>query len=187
MQSFQKCLDLSNPPVFECNENFSPTNKPNKLGREILNSVISKRLARLSSTHKDLFNQQALDLICEKSGGVIRDLVRIARTSCEVASRKNLNSVNLEIAKEAVQEVRKDYTISDYHFPIMDEIHRTGESINTKTHTLPNKNEIVIRDELLQNKFVLGYYHEYRSWFDVHPILVEDLERWKIAHPPQEQ
>ncbi len=87
-------------------------------------------------------------------------------------------------AKNAVEEVRKDYTISDYHFPIMDEIHHTGQ-LNTKTHNLPGKGEFVVCDELLQNKFILGYYDESRkSWFDINPILIEDLNNWKATNSP---
>lgn len=185
MESFQKCLDLTNPPVFECDDNLCPTTNPAQLGREILISVINKRLARLGKSYHGLFTQEALTLICEKSGGVMRELVRLARTSCEVALRKKMKYVDLDTAKEAVQEVRRDYNLSDYHFPILDIIHRTG-CLTTDTHSLPSKGEFVICDELLQNKFVLGYYDKsQQSWFDVNPIIIEDLERWRTANPPQ--
>jgi hypothetical protein len=184
MESFQKCLDLTNPPVFECGNDLSPTTNPNQLGRELLISVINKRLARLGDKYKGLFNPDALELICEKSGGVMRDLVRLARTACEVALRKKVIYVDLDAAKEAVQEVRREYNLSDYHFPELDTVHRTG-CLTTKTHSLPNKGEFVICDELLQNKFVLGYYDASRnSWFDVNPILFEDLKRWQAANSP---
>jgi len=187
MQSFQKCLDLTNPSVFECERNLCPTANPNRLGRDILLNVINKRLARLGDSHKGIFNPDALELICEKSGGVIRDLVRLAQTACEVASRKKLVYVDLDTAKEAVQEERTGYNLSDYHFPELDTIHRTGK-LTTNTHKLPSKGEFVICDELLQNKFVLGYYDASRnSWFDVNPILFEDLKRWQVANSPQNQ
>ncbi|RUT08210.1 hypothetical protein DSM106972_013780 [Dulcicalothrix desertica PCC 7102] len=179
MESFQKCLDLTNPPVFECGANSQPTLNNHSDGRDVLISIINKRLARLGNSYKGLFNPDALELICEKSGGVIRDLIRLARASCEVSLRKKLLLVDLDTAIEAVQQVRKDYTLSDYHYPAMEEIHRTGK-LNTKTYNLPGKGDFVICDELLQNKFVLGYYDERRNhWFDVNPILIEDLERWK--------
>jgi energy-coupling factor transporter ATP-binding protein EcfA2 len=184
MQSFQKCLDLTNPPVFECDRNLCPTTNPSQSGRELLVSVINKRLTRLGDSYKGLFNPDALELICEKSGGVMRDLVRLARTACEVALRKKVIYVDLDAAKEAVQEVRREYNLSDYHFPELDTVHRTG-CLTTKTHSLPNKGEFVICDELLQNKFVLGYYDASRnSWFDVNPILFEDLKRWQAANSP---
>lgn len=106
MESFQKCLDLTNPPVFDCGQNLAPTTNPNQLGPELLISVINKRLARLGDKYKSLFNPDALELICEKSGGVMRDLVRLARTACEVALRRKLIYVDLDAAQEAVQEVR---------------------------------------------------------------------------------
>lgn len=181
MEKFQKCLDLTNPPVFECDRNICPTNNPNRLGRDLLISAINKRLARLGDTHKGLFNSDALELICEKSGGVMRDLVRLARTSCQVGYKKNFLHVDLEIAKEAVLENRKEYNLSDYHFPEMDVIHRTGK-LTSRTHNLGAKGELVIADELLQNKFVLGYYESGHSWFDVNPILMEDLQRWQASN-----
>jgi hypothetical protein len=185
MESFQKCLDLTNPPVFDCGQNLAPTTNPNQLGRELLISVINKRLARLGDKYKGLFNPDALELICEKSGGVMRDLVRLARTACEVALRRRLINVDLDAAQEAVQEVRREYNLSDYHYPELDSVHRTG-CLTTKIHSLPSKGEFVICDELLQNKFVLGYYdNRHNSWFDVNPILIEDLERWQAVNSPQ--
>jgi hypothetical protein len=47
---------------------------------------------------------------------------------------------------------------------------------------LPRKGEFIICDELLQNKLVLGYYNSRQeSWFDINPILIEDLERFLDA------
>lgn len=182
IETFDKCLDLTNPPVFECDRNICPTKNPHRLGRDMLSNTINKRLARLGDSHKGLFNPDALELICEKSGGVMRDLVRLARTSCEVGLRRKLLHIDLEAAKEAIQQNRKEYNLSDYHFSEMDQIHRTGK-LTTKTHNLPSKGEFVICDELLQNKFVLGYYDENcNPWFDVNPILMEDLERWQEAN-----
>lgn len=182
MESFQKCLDLNNPPVFECDDNLHPTSNPNQNGRKILINVINKRLISLGDRYKGLFNPDALELICEKSGGVMRDLVRLARTACEIGLRNRFSLIDLETAKEAVQEVRKEYNLSDYHYPELDKIHRTGQ-LTTTTHSLPGKGEFIICDELLQNKLVLGYYNSrQQSWFDINPILLEDLQRWQAAN-----
>lgn len=104
----------------------------------------------------------------------MRDLVRLARTACEVSLRLNLIYVNLDVAKEAVQEVRREYNLSDYHFSELDKVHRTG-CLTTNTHSLPNKGQFVICDELLQNKFVLGYYDRSKN-----PGLMLTLFYWKI-------
>ena len=182
MESFQKCLDLHNPPVFECDDNLCPTTHHNSSGRKILNDVINKRINTLGDSYKGLFNPDALELICEKSGGVMRDLVRLARTACEIGLRNKLILVDFKTAQEAVQEVRREYNLSDYHYPELDSVHCTGK-LTTKTHSLPNKGEFIICDELLQNKLVLGYYNSRQEpWFDVNPILIEDLQRWQAVN-----
>jgi len=179
MESFQKCLDLNNPLVFESDDNLCPTSNPNRNGRDILINVLKKRLDSLGDSYKGLFNPDALELICEKSGGVMRDLVRLARTACEIGLRSKSNLIDLETAREAVREVRREYNLSDYHYPELDIIHRTGK-LTTKAHSLPGKGEFIICDELLQNKLVLGYYNSSQeSWFDINPILIEDLKRWQ--------
>jgi hypothetical protein len=182
MESFQKCLDLSNPPVFECDTNLCPTNIPNSSGRKILRNVINKRIQRLDqSKYKDLFNPDALELICEKSGGLMRELIRLARTACEISLEKKLFSVDLEVAQIAVQDVHREYNLEDYHYPILQSLHLTGKLVTT-THSLPGRGEFIICDELLQNKIVLGYSNSRQEpWFDINPILLEDLLRWQNA------
>ncbi|NEQ11650.1 MAG: hypothetical protein F6K37_38985, partial [Moorea sp. SIO4E2] len=133
------------------------------------------RLAKINET--DLFTPDALELLSEKSGGVIRDLIRLARGACQVALKKKKEYVDTTIAKEAIQEERKAYTINDYHFPELATVHETGR-LTTNTHHLPKQGEFVICNELLQNKYVLGYYGE-SIWFDVHPMIIEDLEQWQ--------
>ncbi len=103
MQSFEKCLDLANIPVFKCDEQTRPINTSDRVGRHILASVIEKRLHKLGDSYKRLFLPEALDLLCEKSGGVMRDLVRLARTAGEVAFRKKMNEINLAIAQDAIR------------------------------------------------------------------------------------
>jgi hypothetical protein len=172
-------LDLHNPPIFICDENLHPTLEPNQDGRNILRNVINKRVFRLGDSYKGLFNPDGLELICEKSGGVMRDLVRLARTACEIGLRNKLSLVDLATAQEAVQEVRREYNLSDYHYPELDFVHHNG-TLTTKTHSLPSKGEFIICDELLQNKLVLGYYNSRQEpWFDINPILIEDLQRWQ--------
>lgn len=174
MESFQ-CLDLYNLPVFQCDRNSCPTSTPNQVGRDILKSVITERLAKINET--DLFTPDALELLSEKSGGVIRDLIRLARGACQVATRKKKEYVDTTIAKEAIQEERKAYTINDYHFPELATVHETGR-LTTNTHHLPKQGDVVICDELLQNKYVLGYYGDH-TWFDVHPMIIEDVKQWQ--------
>ena len=112
----------------------------------------------------------------------MRDLVRLARTACEVALRKKINQVTLTIAQEAVREDRRTYAIEDYHYPELDAVHRTG-ALTSNAFDSPKHGKIVICDELLHYKLVLGYQDPKQgSWFDINPILIEDLERWQATN-----
>lgn len=181
MQSFDKCLDLANIPVFKCDVNACPTAEPDRVGRHILTTVIEKRLHKLGKGDNQLFDADALERLCEKSGGVLRDLVRLTRTAGEVALRQKKNHITLALAQDAVREDRKDYTIADYQFPEMEKVHRTG-TLTTNVFDSPRDGKIVICDELLHYKLILGYQDpEQRRWFDINPILLDDLKRWQAA------
>jgi hypothetical protein len=183
MESFTDRLDLDNISVFKCDERARPTDNPDKVGRHILAEVIQKRLATLGNPYTTVFEPQALDLLCEKSGGVMRDLVRLARKACEVALSQKVQRIMLDIALEAVQQEHKTYTIEDYHFPELATVHRTGQLTNN-TFDSPKQGKLVICNELLHYKLILGYQDPKQGrWFDVNPILLTDLARWQNANP----
>ena len=179
-EGFTECLDLSNIAVFKCDEMARPTTNPDRVGRHILMEVVQKRLATLGDAYANLFEPQALDLLCEKSGGVLRELVRLARMACEVALNRKVSRIDRTIAEEAVKQEHRMYTIEDYHFPELEKVHRTGQLSSNEFDSSRHRGKIVICNELLHNKFVLGYYDKkYEQWFDVNPMLWADLERWQ--------
>jgi hypothetical protein len=183
MQNFDKCLDLANIPVFKCDVRACPTAEPDRVGRHILASVVKKRLGKLGDAYKNLFQSDVLELLCEKSGGVLRDLVRLTRTTGEVALRRKTNQVSLALIRDAVREERKDYTIADYQFSELLTVHCTGQ-LTTNSFDSPNQGKIIICDELLHHKLILGYQDpEYGRWFDANPILLDDLARYEAANP----
>ncbi|PZO51651.1 MAG: hypothetical protein DCF15_14660 [Phormidesmis priestleyi] len=180
MQGFSSCLDLDNVPVFKCSDQRCPTIHPDPHGRKILNNVISKRLNTLADTYENLCEAEAIELLCEKSGGVMRDLVRLARTACMVALQEKATRITQEIAEEAVREERRTYSIEDYHFPELDEVNRTG-STTSNVFDSP-RGKVVICEELLHHKLILGYEDPGQGrWFDINPILADDLKRWRAA------
>ena len=94
---------------------------------------------------------------------------------------KKTAQIDLNIVREAIREIRKVYSIEDYHFPELDRIRSAGE-LSSNTFDSPRYGKIAICDELLHYKLILGYEDPERGrWFDVNPILMEDLERWQAA------
>ena len=180
MQSFTN-LDLDNIPVFKCDESARPTDHPDKVGRHILADVILKRLTNLGDAYTSLFQPDALELLCEQSGGVIRHLVRLARRACEVALAQRASSIDRSMALAAVQQEHETYAIEDYHFPELEAVHRTGK-LTSNIFDAPRQGKVVICDELLHYQLVLGYQDPKQGrWFDIHPILLADLKRWQKA------
>jgi hypothetical protein len=174
------CLDLDNIPVFICDEQKRPTDQLDPVGHHILSCVIQKRLQSLGEAYQELFEADASKLLCEKSGGMMRELVRLVQEACQVALSEHSSQITLEIAQKAVQEVRRPYFIQDYQFPELDAVHQTGK-LTSQTFDLPQGN-IVICDELLHHKFILGYPDSTRvCWFDINPILSDDLKRWRAT------
>lgn len=186
MESFTDRLDLDNISVFKCDDAACPTNEVDKVGRSILASVVQKRLGKLGKGYANLFEGQALDLLCEKSGGVMRDLVRLARKACEVALGQRLDKITHAIALEAIEHERRTYTIEDYHYPELDTVRRSGQLTNN-TFDSPKQGKVVICNELLHYKLILGYQDPKRGrWFDVNPVLWSDVERWQKLNPKRD-
>jgi hypothetical protein len=186
MQSFEKCLDLVNIPVVKCDPQGRPTTAVDEDGIKLLNRVIEQRLQKLGGEYKDLFQPDAAALLCQKSGGVMRDLVRLARTACEVALRQKTEQIDLAIAQKAVREDYRTYSIEDYHFPELDQVNRTGK-LTSNSFDSPKHGRSIICDDLLHYKLILGYQDpQIGRWFDVNPILMEELVRWRAASKPEE-
>ena len=60
MQSFEKCLDLANIPIFKCDINTRPTTESDPVGLHILASVITKRLDKLDEWYLEVFAANAI-------------------------------------------------------------------------------------------------------------------------------
>jgi hypothetical protein len=178
-ERFTDILDLDNISVFKCDVTARPTDNPDKIGRYLLAEIIRKRLMNLGDTYKNIIEPEALDLLCETSGGVIRDLVRLVRKACEVGLAEKANQINRQIAVKAIQQEHKTYIIEDYHFRELEIVHSTGQLTNN-TFDSPKQGKTVICNELLHYKLVLGYQDpQHGRWFDINPILLIDLELWK--------
>jgi len=111
----------------------------------------------------------------------MRGLVRLARKACEVALAEKASHIDSSIARTAVQQEHRTYTIEDYHFPELETVHHTGQ-LTSNIFDSPRQGKVVICDELLHHQLVLGYQNPKRGrWFDIHPILLADLKRWQKA------
>ncbi|MBW4522218.1 MAG: KAP family NTPase [Scytolyngbya sp. HA4215-MV1] len=175
------CLDLVNIPVFRCNPNGCPTSEADDNGRSLLTEVIQKRLQRLDDRYKDLFQPDALGLLCEKSGGVMRDLIRLCYEACILAKQNKLTIVDLPTSEAAIRKERGSrFNLHEYHFPRLAAIRQTGR-LTSGVKSLTDREEMEICDEMLLNKLALGYRDAStgKPWFDVNPLIAEDVALWQ--------
>jgi hypothetical protein len=100
--------------------------KPHKLGIDGLMELIGKRL-QLDLIFAD---RKVARHLVEKSGGSIRDLIRLLDDVQLIAQVNGKPSVDMSSAKKAVRKLCHDMTRglipSSVYFPILAEVHRTG-------------------------------------------------------------
>ena len=133
---------------------------PYEAGREMLKRVIRRRL------QDDLIDPDALEALVEASGGLLRELLRLARLSV-LAARRNRQDTRIALSdvEWARREVRNTFRrilkVEDYRN--LRKVHETK-----RIDALQER----AADRLLHNLSILEYDGE--TWWDVHPA-VRDL------------
>lgn len=133
----------------------------------ILCEILKKRIA------SELIIEKTAENIVLNSGGVLRELIRVANECCRIClrliRRKAGNKVVIDdaILETAINNIRNDFALplgkSDY------EILKTTYD-NFKPED-PKQQEFL---DLLHGLYVLEYRNR-QNWYDVHPIVVELL------------
>jgi DNA polymerase III delta prime subunit len=140
---------------------------------DIFLEVLDKRIP------KRLIEQQTARAMVLKSGGVMRELVRIARECCtecmvqiEIEPERKDIAINQEILNAALQNLRHDFTrqIGSGLYHLLVKVYETAE-------TEDSSNEGFVK--LLHGLMVLEYENS-SLWYDVHPIVVDLLKQKKL-------
>jgi hypothetical protein len=128
---------------------------------DFLNRVLLKRGAA------DLMGERQIAEICEFSGGVMRDLITLARTSAEAAYRDDQDRVGAEHTASAIRQLGKRYLVG------------LGNAQQKAIRRLIDNEEFSVESplakELIVNRQVLEYFSGQRDFFAVHPALAKIL------------
>lgn len=137
--------------------------KKYRRGYEMLREVVRLRLRSADLEIQDVLTSSALDLLIVKSGGVLRWLVELVKDASNLAYQRELDKINLEIAREAVTHHRRKLSgrLDTQLLKDLDEVRQS--------HRLPGGPRA---GELLQSRFIAPYYNG-EAWYDVHPIIWE--------------
>jgi Cdc6-like AAA superfamily ATPase len=116
---------------------------------------------------KDVMDEDEISEIARFSGGVLRDLITLARTSAEAAYRDDKDRIDVTHVRSAVRQLGKRYLMG------LGNVQR--RSIKRLTDNNEFSTEDPIARKLLVDRHVLEYVDNQRDRFAVHPALAEVL------------
>ena len=137
---------------------------------DVFLKVLSKRLP------DDLVDPQTARRMVLKSGGVMRELVRIARECCtecmvqlEIEPDGGSVKIDDEILTAALRNLRHDFArqIGSDLYDLLVEVYKTAETPDASSDGFV---------KLLHGLMVLEYEND-ALWYDVHPIVVDLLKQ----------
>ena len=141
----------------ETGERFQP-------GLDVLEQVVARRGEWL----RLLGSREALDEVLLASGGHLRDLLRLL---IEILGRAKGLPVSEETRRTALDKIRNEYLkISDQDAIWLDRVARTHRAAFKDGEQLPELARFLDTLQIL-------VYHNDREWYDVHPLIREEVER----------
>ncbi|MCP4350008.1 MAG: AAA family ATPase [Desulfobacterales bacterium] len=117
---------------------------------------------------EELVDKDAMKYAIDKSGGLLRDMVKFMQNTCKLAIVDKSDVISTEIAESAVNEYINDY-YRVFDFSIYAE--KVRAIVDTKQKV---DNETLVY--LLKHLFVLEYRHGKELWYDAHPCMKKALE-----------
>lgn len=142
------------------------TNVPWPEGLHMLREVLGRRIDLAA-----IFEPQALNLLCEASGGHPRILMTLVRNACGYAANRFPQPIDVNAAERAISRLVSEYSrsIPEDHLPLLASVYRRKQVINDDRHRL-----------MLHNLSVLEYMNGAPPWHDVQPIVTR-LDKFQDA------
>jgi hypothetical protein len=137
--------------------------RPDETGRDTLHGLIHRRVA------PGVLAPEAVGRLAELSGGVLRELVALARDACSFARVRKGERVEVEDVEHAASRLR-----SVFAGLLTDEHYRELWRIHTDPHHRYTNSEAA--QQLVHNLSLLEYDEDGDSWWDVHPVVRPLLE-----------
>lgn len=130
-------------------------------GYDTLREVVRTRLETVPIAAGDLFENDVVEYLILKSGGVMRWFISLVRDACALSRRRSLDKVDMTVAKQVVASRVADLTgkLTIERKTILQSVHE-----NKATSDNP------LCYMLLQSLFILAYRND-ETWFDAHPLL----------------
>ncbi|MDB9349388.1 ATP-binding protein [Nodularia spumigena] len=153
--------------LFAKGDSRQPDTQPRQETFDILCEILQKRIP------SELIEPEIAKNIALNSGGVLRELIRIANECCRICLRLIRRQsdetvvINADILDQAINKIRNDFSLplgsAEYQI-----LQNTYQNVKPED---PKEQEFL---DLLHGLYVLEYRNS-KNWYDVHPIVVELL------------
>ncbi len=130
---------------------------------EKLIDIISARLV-----DEKLIDDDAKQLIARKSGGNLRQLIKIVKESALKAHRSKSESISHYDVENAIFDIKRDY--SSASIEIKEFLEYIKENKNPKDYTP----ESVEKLKLATSESLIFAYYNGELWYDLNPIIIDD-------------
>jgi len=165
---------------FTKDERHNPEAEPIAKTLDIFLQVLEKRIP------DGLIAPETAREITLKSGGVMRELVRIARECCtecmvqlEIETDRQAVTIDRNILTIALRNLRNDFArqlVSSNLYNLLVQVYETGEAGDSPDETEDSSSDFV---KLLHSLMVLEYVND-ALWYDVHPIVTSLLKQKQL-------
>jgi len=163
---FDEYRILPNPAVHKrppTGENWKIERAGNEGEIEVMRKVIIKRLTAHQKVPEEVITPQALTLMIQTSGGVMRELIRSFRDAATFAQLLGKMQIDEAIVREGIDQQRQ-VTASRLTMPHIEALRRVLQH-----GALNGGQQETMEDDLMRGLFLLSYQDAPHSWFDVHP------------------
>ena len=130
---------------------------------EKLVNIITARLE-----NSDLIDNDAKELIAKRSGGNIRQLIKIVKESALKAHRNKSESIILADVKDALHDIKRDYSSASVE--IKDFLDFIKENKNPKDYS----DDSIKKLKIATNESLIFAYYNGEIWYDLNPIILDD-------------
>ena len=146
---------------------FSPNNFPKSYN--FLKEIAHRRLSWANTP--DLIDEQALELLIEGCGGVIREFIYLVQYALGEAQSQDKVRVDITDAERAIERTRREKIkgLREEAIKVLCRIYQEKPDI---LPSIDIKESLL--SELIQNLYIL-YYEDGGQWYWIHPILKEFL------------
>lgn len=132
-----------------------------KKGIDTMQEIVSKRV------ELSLFEEETLQFMIRKSGGVLRDLFQMIRSAAVEALCRERSAIGMEDVTVAYRELKSEYSRSI----------RTREDI-VRLKEIYHDPKPSCTDEVMESLLLRGLVLEYNGerWCGIHPVVKDFLE-----------